>query len=72
MLSDIQQTNRGMGSSLDGLVDCLTYTVESQEDFSDGWLPTLDMNLLVDSDNSIQYKFYEKPTASNLCLKADT
>ena len=30
------------------------------------------MNLMLDDDNSIQYKFYEKPTARKLSLQADT
>ena len=72
MLTKIERTTRDMGSSLDGLVECLTFTVESQEDFRDGWLPTLDMNLMVDEENYIQYKFFEKPTTSQLCLQADT
>ena len=62
MLTDIDRTKRAMRSSLDGLVDCLV----------DRWLPTLDMNLMVDEENYIQYEFFKKPTASQLCLHGDT
>ena len=54
------------------IVGCLEFTVESPEDFPDQWLPTLDMSLKVDNNNQVQYRFFEKPTASKLCLQADT
>ena len=71
-LSDIERTKRAIGPSMDGIMDCLSLTVESEEDHANGWLPTLDLNLQVDSDNSINYKFFEKPTASKMCLQSDT
>ena len=37
----------------------LTFTVESQEDFSNGYLPTLDTQLKL-TQKGITYKFYEK------------
>ena len=46
--------------------------MESQEDFRDGRLLTLDMNLMVDKEHYIQYKFLMKPAALHLCLQADT
>jgi hypothetical protein len=35
-------------------------------------MPTLDFKLRVNSNNIIEYSFFEKPTASNRCLQADT
>ena len=49
---------------------CLAFTMESGEDFY-GWLPTLDLSVKVAEDNQIIYKFFEKPTASKVCLQAD-
>ena len=71
-LSDVQRTKNAVGASLDGLVECLTFTVETCEDYDDGFLPTLDLNIKVDDDGEIVYKFYEKPTSSQVCLQADT
>ena len=53
-------------------MDCLTFTVEGQDDFSDSWLPTLDISLKVDSENFVLYRFFEKPTTSQVCLQANT
>ena len=58
--------------SMKGLTGCLQFTVESGSDFSDSWLPTLDMSLYIDNNNMILYRFYEKPTTSDVCLQADT
>ena len=46
--------------------------METEEDFTDGWLPTLDFKLRVNANNIIEYAFYEKPTTSNICLQSDT
>ena len=55
-----------------GLTECLEFTVETEEDFADGWLPTLDLKMRVDEMNQVRYTFYEKPTGSNKCLQATT
>ena len=57
---------------MQGLTDCLEFTVETEEDFSDLWLPTLDLKLHVDDTNQIRYSFYEKPTGSDKCLQSTT
>ena len=46
--------------------------METQEDFADNWLPTLDTSLQVDSDNRVLYKFFEKPTSSNMTVQRRT
>ena len=71
-LSGLKITKRAIGASLDGLVDCLTFTVEGQDDFPDSWLPTLDISLKVDGENIVLYRFFEKPTTSQVCLQANT
>ena len=36
----------------------LSFTYETGEDFQDGWLPTLDTNMVVDPDNKVLYKYF--------------
>ena len=71
-LSPIERTKRMIQASMQGLTKCLSFTVETCEDFSDGWLPTLDFQLRVNEQNVIEYSFYEKPTAPNRCLQSET
>ena len=58
--------------SMNGLTARLEFTVETEEDFGDGWLLTLGFKIRINAQNIIEYAFYEKPTASNRCLQADT
>ena len=71
-LSCIERTKRVVYGAMQGLTNCLSFTVETEEDFEDGWLPTLDIKMKVLSDNQIAYSFFSKPTASNKCLQAKT
>ena len=71
-ISAIERTKLAVHGAMQGLTECLTFTVETEEDFDDGWLPTLDIKLRVDECNQIQYNFYEKPTGSDRCLQAET
>ena len=71
-LSPTERTKLAMAESLKGLVSCLDFTTETHEDFPESWLPTLDLSIKVNEQNQVQYKFFEKPTASKLCLQADT
>ena len=51
----------------------LSFTTETGDDYSDGWLPTLDCSIKVDSGtNKILYKFYEKETASKRTVQRST
>ena len=59
-------------ASMQGLTHCLAFTVETCEDFSNGWLPTMDFQLRVNEQNIIEYSFYDKPTAPNRCLQPET
>ena len=55
-----------------GLEEYLEFTMETQGDFEDGLLPTLDSKLVVSDNNMIIYKFYEKPTNPNTVLHQRT
>ena len=70
--SPTERTKDAMMGSLDGLIECLRFTVETGEEFEQYWLPTLDLSLKVDEMNQVQYQFFEKPTASKMCLQSDT
>ena len=41
------------------LEEFLNFTMETVEDFSSGWLATLDTDLQVTDKNKVTYKFYE-------------
>ena len=45
--------------------------METGDDF-DGWLPTLDTNLMVNDSNIILFKYFEKPMSSNSVLLSRT
>ena len=71
-LSPTERTRDVLIKTVNGIVECLDFTMETPEDFPDNWLPTLDISMQVDKNNQVQYRFFEKPTASKLCLQADT
>ena len=72
MLSPTERTKRVVQASMQGLTKCLSFTVETCEDFPNGWLPTLDFQIRITESNVIEYSFFEKPTSPNRCLQADT
>ena len=53
-------------------MEYLQSTFETGPDYVDGWLPTLDTNMMVDEKNLIQYKYYEKPTTTNCTIRQAT
>ena len=55
-----------------GIEQFLNFTTETEKDFSDGWLPTLDTAIRVSEENKILFKFWEKPTNSNRTLDRRT
>ena len=72
LLSPMERTRKVVQGSMGGLTQCLKFTTETSEEFADGWLPTLGFKLRVSQENNIQYCFFEKPTAPNRCLQAET
>ena len=71
-ISGEQRTKNILMETMKGVEKYLSFTVESGEDFEGGWLPTLDTNLKVGSDNQIQFKFYEKSTCSKKTVQKDS
>ena len=52
--------------------DFLSFTVESELDFQDRRLPTLDFKLWVGDDNLVRFTFFEKPTATNQMIHKES
>ena len=72
-LSDSEITRKALLGSLVGVEDYLHFTMETQEDFKDQWLPTLDTKLKVEKKtNQVLYAFFEKPTSSNVTVQRRT
>ena len=69
---DLTPTERTMNilhGTMMGLENFLNFTMETHENFDSGWLPTLDTDIRVTEQNIVDYNFYEKPMASNMCIQ---
>ena len=71
-LSSSEITRRGLHGTLNIIEEFLEFTMELEEDFEDSWLPTLDTSLKMGEDNKVLFKFYEKPTSSNVTVQKRT
>ena len=71
-LSSLEITRRVILGTLNMVEDYLSFTTETEEDFTDKWLPTLDMKLRVAGSNQVLHGFYEKPTNSNITVQRRT
>ena len=58
--------------TMKGLYGFLEFTTETEEDFADSWLPTLDTKLRVMPNNQVDYCFYEKPTTSPVTVRKES
>ena len=65
-LTPTERTKRVLHGSMRDIEEFLNFTMETGEDFDSGWLATLDTDLQVNSGNRVEYKFYQKPMASNV------
>ena len=68
-LSPVERTRRVLHESMKGVINCLEFTTETQEQFEDNCLPTLDLNLWVEKGWQVHWKLFEKPTAPNVTVK---
>ena len=71
-LSNIETTKRVVLETLNEVETFLRFTIETEEDFSDGWLPTLDTKLRVAGSNQVLHGYFEKPTNSNITIQRRT
>ena len=56
---------------MNDVFEFMNFTTEIGEDFPDGKLPSLDINIWVE-DGRILYEFFEKLMATNLMVEADS
>ena len=61
-LSGKEITSRELLKALNSLSENLEFTVEKDDDFESGWLPTLDFEMkFCTESNKILYRYYQKP-----------
>ena len=61
-LSPTERTKRVLAGTMEGVETFLEFTFETSEDEGfNGWLPTLDTQIMVGEDNQINYKYFEIP-----------
>ena len=71
-MTGLRKTRLVLEDTMSGVHNYLKMTMETEDDFPDGGLPTLDINLWVKEDHMIMYTFYEKPMSTNQVLHKDT
>ena len=67
--SATKRTARVLVAMMNDVFGFLNFTTEIGDDFPDGKLPSLDVNIWVEN-GVILYEFYEKPMATNLMVEA--
>ena len=67
-LSGIERTRRVLAGIMGEVEDYLEFTTESEKDYQDGWLPTLDFAMKISETNQVLFRFWEKPTNSKKTL----
>jgi hypothetical protein len=68
-MTGLQKTVEIIKNMMNSICDFLVLTMESGDDFPDGRLPTLDLNIWVGEDNVTRYIFFEKPMASSMVIQ---
>ena len=61
-------TRKEIMKVMNGILGFLKFTTETEDDYEDGYIPTLDMSMRMMNDSTLTYKFYEKPMGSKLCV----
>ena len=67
-LSGVEVTRRVIEASMQEVLPFLKFTTEVGEG-EEGWLPTLDTQVRVEGNNMISFKYYEKPTVTNVMVQ---
>ena len=65
----MRRTCDELAKSMNNVFEFLEFTMECEEDFESGWLPTLDMQTKVRDDGVILFKFFRKPMANNIAIQ---
>ena len=66
-LSPVEVTRRVLDGAMQEVLTFLTLTTEVGDE--EGWLPTLDLNLRMEGNNMVSWKYYEKPTTTNVTVQ---
>ena len=67
-LSSEEVTRRIIHGSMQGVMKSLKFTTELGEE-EGGWLPTLDLQVRVEDNNIVSFRYYEKPTVTNVMVQ---
>ena len=62
-MTPLQKTTEILAGMMNSICWYLTLTMETGDDFPDGRLPTLDLNIWIGQDNKVLYIFFDKPMA---------
>ena len=68
-MSPTGRTRNVLHGTMQDIEKFLNFTMETCEDFTSGWLATLDTDLQISETNRVEYKYYEKPMSSNVCIQ---
>ena len=69
---DQTRTSEEICKSLNFVMNFLKFTTETEMDFTNNMLPTLDVQISVEEDGVMLYKHYTKPTSSGLLIQRNT
>ena len=69
-LSASRRTANVLVGMMNSVFSFLNFTVELEEDFTDGKLPSLDIAIWVEAGRRVMYEHFEKTMASNLLVEA--
>ena len=70
--SDEERTAEILIASMNDIMHFLNFTMEICEQFKNKKLPTLDLQIWVTKEGSVEFDFYEKPMAANTVLDVRT
>ena len=67
-----QRTKEELAKSLGDIFEFLNFTTESANDFTDNYLPTLDVKIKIKEGGEITFRHFYKPMINNLLLQNGT
>ena len=70
-ISGEERTRRALDKSMQEVYSCLKFTTELGEG-EENWLPTLDIKIRIERTNMVSYRFYEKPSTTNVMMQKRT
>ena len=68
----MNRTCQEISKSLTAMVEFIRFTTESEEDFQNKFLPTLDVQTQVQENGQIWYELFRKPMVNNIAIQFGT